>query len=263
MRSPSFGRGVNPRSPRTRRILLTVAGAVALLVAAVVVLNRLGGSDAFSWLPDAGAWSYVAVFGMVFGDAVCPVLPGETTLNAAATLAAQGSLHLPLVILAGALGAIAGDSALYWMARLAKGRFEAQIAKAEQDERVAVALSFLEGSAPVLIVAGRYVPGLRFVINATMGISEYPYRRFLCWSALGGVLWSAYTCWLAYLVATALAGFPLASVVISGLITTAAVGVVLFYAIRARRRQSAAVGEAPEHPASFTQDPRIKGADRR
>jgi hypothetical protein len=37
---------------------------------------------------------------------VFPVLPGETTLNAASTLASQGTLELPLVILAGALGAI-------------------------------------------------------------------------------------------------------------------------------------------------------------
>jgi membrane protein DedA with SNARE-associated domain len=31
---------------------------------------------------------------------------------------------------------------------------------------------------PVLIVGGRYVPGLRFVVNATMGLLEIRYRRF-------------------------------------------------------------------------------------
>jgi hypothetical protein len=34
-----------------------VLGAVALLIAAAVVLNRLGGSDAFDWLPEGGAWA--------------------------------------------------------------------------------------------------------------------------------------------------------------------------------------------------------------
>ena len=45
----------------------------------------------------------------------------------------------------------------------------------------------------VLLVLGRYVPGLRFVINTTMGLSDRRYRDFLTWSALGGVLWSTAT----------------------------------------------------------------------
>ena len=56
--------------------------------------------------------SYLGVALLVFLDAVCPVFPGETTLDAASTLAAQGKFNLGLVILAGAAGAIAGDSAL-------------------------------------------------------------------------------------------------------------------------------------------------------
>ena len=48
----------------------------------------------------------------MFLDAVCPIFPGETTLNAASTLAANGKLHLWLVIVAAAVGAILGDSAL-------------------------------------------------------------------------------------------------------------------------------------------------------
>ena len=61
-----------------------------------------------------------------------------------------------------------------------------------------------------------------------------PYRVFLPWSALGGMLWSVYTCGLAYLVGSALDDFPLASVVISGLITTAVIVVFFMY----QRRQA-------------------------
>ncbi len=224
---------------RRHHWLLAVAGLACLAIAAVVVLNRLGGADAFSLSPGAGNWAYVAVAAMVFGDAVCPILPGETTLNAASTLAAEGSLHLPLVIAAGALGAIVGDSTLYWVARLAKRRMRPQVERAEKDERVALALGFLAGNAPLLIVAGRYVPGMRFVVNATMGVSEYPYRRFILWSALGGILWAAYTSVLAYLIASALAGYPLASVVISGAVTTAAIALVILRMRSVRKRRLA------------------------
>ena len=50
------------------------------------------------------------------------------------------------------------------------------------------ALDFLGDNMKVRLVFGRYVPGLRFVINSTMGLSETPYFTFLPWSAIGGVL---------------------------------------------------------------------------
>jgi hypothetical protein len=90
-------------------------------------------------------------------------------------------------------------------------------------------------SAPLLLTAGRFVPGLRFVVNATLGTARYPYPRFLLWSAIGGALWSAYTCVLAYAVGTALDNFPLASVVISGVITTLLLGVI-FWRVRRQRQ---------------------------
>lgn len=67
-------------------------------------------------------------------------------------------------------------------------------------------------------------------------------RRFLPWPVLGGALWSVYTCALAYKVATTLSGFPLASLVISSLITSAALAAIYFVD---RRRRKAAKGAAP------------------
>jgi membrane protein DedA with SNARE-associated domain len=96
-------------------------------------------------------------------------------------------------------------------------------------------------------VAGRYVPGARFVVNATLGLSHYPYRSFIVWSALGGALWAIYTCVLAYVVATALSGFPLASVIISGALTTIAIGVVIVVLRRGRKRVQAGAAARVEH----------------
>jgi membrane-associated protein len=221
----------------SKRTVIAAVSAVALLGVAAYFVHSAAGGDGFSLVDAAvGDWAYLAIFALVFGDAICALLPGETTLNAASTLAAQGTLDLGLVMLAGALGAVLGDSALYWIARLASRRVEPELDKAKQNEKVVSALDFMGSSAPVLLVFGRYVPGLRFAVNATMGLSAFPYRRFLLWSAVGGVLWSVYTCGLAYLVGTALADFPLASVVISGAITTLALA-VLFVVIRRRRRQ--------------------------
>jgi membrane-associated protein len=216
---------------------------IVVIVCVAVVLNVVGGGDGLSLVDGSNpARTYLAVFLLVFLDAIVPIFPGETTLNAASTAAAQGTLELLPVIVMGALGAILGDSTLFWIARRSTKRVEPQLEKARANEKIQQALELMDSSAPVLIVGGRYVPGMRFVVNATMGLSDIPYRRFLPWSILGGALWSTYTCLLAYKVATSLAGFPLASVVISGLVTTAALAVI-FYVVRKRRRAAASPPE--------------------
>jgi membrane-associated protein len=220
-----------------RRWIWVGVGLAALGIAVVLVLQDAAGGDRFGLISADASSSYLGVGLLVFLDAVIPVFPGETTLNAASTLAAQGTLHLWLVILAGAIGAIAGDSALYWIARRFSTRFQPQVDRAKRNDKVATALGFLGDSAPLLLTAGRFVPGVRFVVNATLGIAKYPYPTFLLWSTIGGALWSVYTCLLAYAVGTALDNFPLASVIISGTITTALIAVIFW---RVKRQRDAA-----------------------
>jgi uncharacterized membrane protein YdjX (TVP38/TMEM64 family) len=158
--------------------LLKWLGLLAVGIAALVVLVSLGGEDGFGTLQaDNPARTYFLVFFLVAMDAVIPVFPGETTLNAASTFAANGDLDLWLVIVVGALGAIVGDSSLYWIARRSSSRLTPQLEPARKNTRVASALDFLARGAPVLLVFGRYVPGLRFVINSTMGMNKVPVRE--------------------------------------------------------------------------------------
>lgn len=231
-----------------RRKLLLVGGAVAVLVGVAAALNYISDNDGLSLIdPSDPTQSYVAVFVLVALDGVVPIFPGETTLNAAATAAAQGALELAPIIVMGALGAIVGDSCLFWIARRSSARVAPQLEKLRQNVRIKQALHTMDASAPLLIVGGRYVPGMRFVVTATMGLSKMRYRRFLAWSVLAGVLWSTYTCLLAYKIGTAVADYPLASVVISGLMTTAVIAII-FIVLRRRHRTAAPTAE-PEAPA--------------
>ena len=227
------------------RTALTVYAGVAIVGVIAYVLHQAGSGDGLSLVKESeGSGAYFATFGLIALDAVFPVFPGETTLNAASTLAAQGQLSLILVIISGALGAIVGDSSLYWIARRNAHRVESQVTKAKQNPKVVTGLAFLGSSAPLLLVLGRYVPGVRFLVNATMGLEKHPYRHFLLWSSVGGTLWATYTCLLAYWVGTALSDFPLASIVISGVISSAAI-LVLLIVIR-RRRRNLAAGASPQ-----------------
>lgn len=229
--------------------------AVATVLALAAAVNYAADSDGLAIVdPVRPGATYLMIFLMIALDAVIPIFPGETTLNAASTAAAGGSLALVPVMVMGALGAIVGDSALFWLARRNAHRIQPQLEAARRNSQVQSALEIMDSSAPVLIVAGRYVPGLRFVVNATMGLSPMPYRRFLPWSILGGVLWSVYTCLLAYNVALTLGDFPLASVVISGLVTTAAIAVV-FLVVRRHRRAAGAAGIANAAPITAVEEP--------
>jgi len=93
-------------------------------------------------------------------------------------------------------------------------------------------LGILGRRGPLIIVFGRYVPGVRFVVNAMMGITAMPYKSFMLWSAVGGATWATYTAVLAYAVGTALEDFPLASLEISGAITTFMIAAIFWFESR-------------------------------
>jgi membrane-associated protein len=237
------------RLRRRRAILAGVGVGVVALLLLVVVFQLRDDEDGLGLLDGEGsAWrQYVTIFLLIVADAVVPVFPSESTLNTASTLAAAGELELWIVVLAGALGAVVGDSTLYWIARLSGSRVRGRLEKAKQNKKVETGLLVLGESAPVLIVAGRYVPGLRFVVNATFGLAAYPYKRFLLWSAVGGSTWSLYTCLMAYWIGTALSGYPLASMVISGVVTSVFV-VAVFVVLRRHRAQVADRSAEPATP---------------
>ena len=96
-------------------------------------------------------------------------------------------------VLAGALGAMVGDSTLFLIARRSSSFVEPQLARARANPKVQGALDFLDRGAPMLLTDGPVCPG---------------------------ATWTT---------------FPLASVVISGLITTAIIVVFFLYQRRRAR----------------------------
>lgn len=201
---------------------------VAVLVLAVVVIlwnqgQHLIHGDSVSWT------SYLLIAALVFGDAVCPVLPGETTLDAGALLAANGQLSIWLVVVSGAVGAVAGDSTVYWLARKAKGRVRHWMDRASDGATAGKVLAMLDRRGPIFLLFGRYIPGVRFALNAALGgVIRMPYRTFLAWSAVSGTLWSAVTCASAYYISSALEGYPLLSLIITGVASTLLISLLVW-----------------------------------
>jgi membrane protein DedA with SNARE-associated domain len=210
--------------PRFRMLLLGALVVVAGLWITPVIAAWVADLDL-----DELAHPYGVIFGFVVFDAIIPVFPSESLLTTASNLAAQddSSIELWRLIVAGSLGAVIGDSLLYWLSRTVLRRFiSAQVDKAQQNDKVARTMEVMSRTAPTLILFGRFVPGVRFMVNATMGLTRYRYPSFLLWDAIGGTLWATYTCVFSYLVATVIADKPVLSIAVSVVVTTALLGLL-------------------------------------
>jgi membrane-associated protein len=225
-------------SHRVRRIVLWSLAAVALVVAVLLLWDE--GQSILNGDPSVPL-AYYIVAALVIGDALFPVLPGETTVNAACVLAANGQLDLIWVMVSGAAGAILGDSALYWLARKSRGPIRRRLDQAVDGKAGQTVIRMLTQYGAAFIVFGRYVPGLRFAINVTMGaVVRMPYRQFLMWSALSGLIWSVTTCLSAYFISSALDGYPILSLTLSTVVGTVLIGSCVWVRSRMHRSDPAA-----------------------
>jgi membrane protein DedA with SNARE-associated domain len=239
------------RIPSAKVILLAILGVLALLWIAPTIAAAVSAIDL-----SGVEHPYLIIGGFVVLDAVIPIFPSESLLTTASNLAAQDGSNIELwrLIVAGSLGAIIGDSLLYWLARTVLRPFMTKrVEQAQQNEKVARSMEVMSQTAPTLIVFGRFVPGLRFMVGATMGLTKFPYRRFLLWDAIGGTLWAAYTCIFCYLIASVIQDKPLISIVTSVIVTTGLLA--LLYRPLKRHWDATAPEPAPDpatKPASGT-----------
>jgi membrane-associated protein len=223
---------MNSAPPSTRRWkipqLRWIIGAGLAIVAIAWLVSAI--SDAVADINlDGIDHPYAIVFMFVTFDAVIPIFPSESLLNTGSILATQdgSTIQIWKLIAAGSAGAIIGDSILYWISRTVLRKFMSnRVTQAERNEKVAETFAMLQNEAPMLIVFGRFVPGVRFVVGASMGLTRFPYPRFLLWDAIGGIAWASFACISSALIATAIGDQPLVSIIASIIITTALLGFI-------------------------------------
>lgn len=219
--------------------------------------------DLFSGLADTAArWGYWAVGLVVAGDGVMPFFPGETAIVAAAVLAAEGTLDLWLVILAGWLGAVAGDSTAYWIGRRGQGPIRRRVMKWAGQGTVVAAERMVQRQGPALVFIGRFLPGLRIAVNLSCGAGQMRYPRFLLFNSLGALVWSAQAALLGFFAGKAFANQPWVAFAVAFAVT---VLVAALIGIRERRRirreRAAAMEEAMAHKDSPGREAALEGPE--
>ena len=155
---------------------------------------------AFVEAVSGSAWSYLIVFAVAAIDAFFPAVPSEATAITAGVVAGAGGLHVELVILVAASGALVGDNVTFAGGHFLGERLSRRFFRdGKAKERVDWAHRMLEERGPYLIVVARFIPGGRTVTMFTAGfVDAFPWRRFIRWDALAAAIWGSYAVLLGY-----------------------------------------------------------------
>lgn len=159
------------------------------------------------WLSrSSGAAVYAIVGALVFcEDALFFgfVLPGETAVVLGGVMASQGRVSVYWLAAVVVLAAVAGDSVGYEVGR----RFGPRILETRplrgHRKRIDQARDFIRRRGPAAVFLGRFIAFFRAMMPALAGISRMPYRTFLLFNALGGLVWGVGFTLLGYFAGSA------------------------------------------------------------
>jgi len=142
-----------------------------------------------------GHWGYLLIFlGAALESAAFLglIVPGETLVLAGGFFAAQGLLDIGDLVAVVAIGAVVGDSIGYELGRhlgrtwlLQHGRSVGL--RAHHLERVD---GFFARHGGETVFFGRFIGVLRALAPFVAGSAHMPYRQFILFNAVGGVVWA-------------------------------------------------------------------------
>jgi membrane-associated protein len=138
-------------------------------------------------------WIYPGVFLLSMIDGIFPVVPSESVVIATSvTAASTGTPLLIGIFLAAAAGAWCGDQVAYSVG----AAMDVRKFKVMQRERWRNGLDWaetqLERRGSTFIIAARFIPMGRVVVNLTAGALQFPRRRFMAVDAVAVVLWAGW-----------------------------------------------------------------------
>jgi membrane protein DedA with SNARE-associated domain len=143
--------------------------------------------------PALDRYGYLAVAGFVMIEDFGVPVPGEAILILGAVYAGTGRLNVFAVALVGFVAAVLGDNIGFAIGHFGGrplieryGRY-VLITR----ERLDKATNFFERQGAKVVVAARFVEGLRQANGIIAGISGMHWLRFLIFNAIGAALWVA------------------------------------------------------------------------
>ncbi len=163
-------------------------------------------------------------------------LPGDSLLFTAGVFAARGDLTLPVILVGVFLAAVAGDQVGYAFGRnVGPALFRRPDSRFFKKEHLDRAQRYFEEHGVKTIVLARFVPVVRTFAPIVAGAGSMPYRTFVTYNVVGGLLWGVGVTMLGFLLGEAI-DIDRYLLPVIGLIVVASFVPVLVEVRRSRRR---------------------------
>ncbi len=151
-----------------------------------------------------GVWIYLLLFIIIFtetGLVVMPVLPGDSLLFVAGTIAAVGNMSLPTLMITLSIAAILGDAVNYSIGRWCGPKvFAWENSRWFNKNAFDKTHAFYEKHGPVTIIVARFMPFIRTFAPFVAGLAQMSYPRFATYNIIGGLLWVCSLTTLGYML---------------------------------------------------------------
>jgi membrane protein DedA with SNARE-associated domain len=150
--------------------------------------------------PVLNHYGYLAVAGLVLVEDFGIPVPGETILIAASLYAGAGRLNVVLVGVIATLAAIIGDNIGFAIGHFGGRALALRYGKYVflTAERLDKAEYFFDRHGGKIIVAARFIEGLRQANGIVAGITGMHWKKFVVFNALGAALWVGFWVTLGY-----------------------------------------------------------------
>ena len=197
----------------------------------------------FEWLANLPPWLVITVAALLpaleASTFLGLVVPGETAVIIGGVVAHAGALPLWVVMLAAAVGAVAGDQVGFVVGRRygpsLLGRLPGRLRRAEQIDRT---LKLIARRGTVAVILGRWTAAFRALMPGIAGMSRMQRWHFTAANVAGGVVWAVLVAGGGYLAGASYRVLEQRLGLVSGaLLATLLIAVIATLVVRHRRHR--------------------------
>jgi membrane-associated protein len=148
-----------------------------------------------------GLWTYVILFLIIFAETglvVAPILPGDSLLFAAGSLAAVTVLDPAPLFFIIAIAAILGDSLNYFIGNKFSGMLLNSKQRIIKIEHIDKTQEFYKKYGVKTIIIARFVPFVRTFAPFVAGVGKMDYKVFMIYNIIGAVVWAGSLVYLGF-----------------------------------------------------------------